>query len=329
MAVLKRRQGVRNRRETDGIMKSFKAVKTVHEALEIVCELYVTENYRDRTINDYRKYWAEFTEVVGIMPSDNVTVITEDHLRSYITTMLNIRDLSPVTINIRLGGIKSILSRMTKRGLLNENPAKRVTKLRVDEKTIKMLTDSQVRRFFKMIDKDTFPGFRDYVAFLIALKCGLRSNELEGLKPEDIDFDNLVIMLPGAVNKNRKNRMVPMTEQVAEEMRQLLTEMTEYFGTFTHVFVNQYGEKIAKDHLRKRAAKYGEMADLKKECRPSLHSLRHSFAINYLRNGGDIRSLQKIMGHADLASTEIYLDYVDDIVIEQYRKASRNDTLKI
>lgn len=123
--------------------------------------------------------------------------------------------------------------------------------------------------------------------------------------------------------------MVPMTEQVAEELRQLLAEMTEYFGTFTHVFVNQYGEKIAKDHLRKRAAKYGEMADLKKECRPSLHSLRHTFAINYLRNGSDIRSLQKIMGHADLASTEIYLDYVDDIVIEQYRKASRNDTLKV
>lgn len=212
---------------------------------------------------------------------------------------------------------------MTKRGLLNENPAKRVTKLRVDEKTIKMLTDIQVRRFFKMIEKDTFPGFRDYVAFLIALKCGLRSNELEGLKPEDIDFDNLVIMLPGAVNKNRKNRMVPMTEQVAEELSQLLTEMTEYFGKFTHVFVNQYGEKIAKD------AKYGEMADLKKECRPSLHSLRHSFAINYMRNGGYIRSLQKIMGHADLASTEIYLNYVDDIVIEQYRKASRNDTLKV
>ncbi|MCJ2174744.1 MULTISPECIES: hypothetical protein [Bacillus] len=54
MAVLKRRQGVRNRRETDGIVKNFKAVKTVHEALEIVCELYVTENYRDRTINDYQ-----------------------------------------------------------------------------------------------------------------------------------------------------------------------------------------------------------------------------------------------------------------------------------
>ncbi|MGX4199812.1 tyrosine-type recombinase/integrase [Bacillus sp. JK74] len=190
MAVLKRRQGVRNRRETDGIVKSFKAVKTVQEALEIVCELYVTENYRDRTINDYRKYWAEFMEVAGIMPSDNVTDITEDHLRSYITTMLNIRDLSPVTINIRLGGIKSILSRMTKRGLLNENPAKRVTKLRVDEKTIKMLRDSQVRRFFKMIDKDTFPGFRDYVAFLIALKCGLRSNELEGLKPEAPEREN-------------------------------------------------------------------------------------------------------------------------------------------
>ena len=89
MAVLKRRQGVRNRRETDGIMKSFKAVKTVHEALEIVCELYVTENYRDRTINDYRKYWAEFTEAVGIMPSDNVTDITEDQYHSVLTVLVD------------------------------------------------------------------------------------------------------------------------------------------------------------------------------------------------------------------------------------------------
>ncbi len=77
MAILKRRQGVRNRRETDGIVKSFKATKSVHEALGIVYELFETENYRDRTINDYRKYWAKFTEVVGIMPSDNVTDLTE------------------------------------------------------------------------------------------------------------------------------------------------------------------------------------------------------------------------------------------------------------
>lgn len=79
MAVLKRRQGVRDRRETDGIVKSFKATKSVHEALGIVCELFETENYRDRTINDYRKYWAEFMEVAGIQPTDNVTNITEDH----------------------------------------------------------------------------------------------------------------------------------------------------------------------------------------------------------------------------------------------------------
>ncbi|MEC0721780.1 tyrosine-type recombinase/integrase [Bacillus haynesii] len=329
MAVLKRRKGVRNRRETDGIVKSFRSTKTVHEALGIAYSLYETENYRERTINDYRNYFAEFMEMTGIMPTDSITDVTEDHLRSYISTMLKKRNLSPVTVNIRLGGIKSIFSRLTERGLINESPAQRVTKLRVDETSVKMLTDSQVRRFFKMIDKTTFSGFRDFVAFLLSLKCGLRSNELEGLEPEDLDFDNLVIMLPGAINKNRKNRMVPMTEQVAEELKQLLTEMTEYFGTFTHVFVNQYGEKLAKDSLRKRADKYGEMADLKKECRPSIHSLRHTFAINYLRNGGDIRSLQKIMGHKDLASTEIYLDYVDEIVIEQYRKANKNDELKV
>ncbi|MEK5099377.1 MULTISPECIES: tyrosine-type recombinase/integrase [Bacillus] len=328
MAIIRRKQGVRYRRDVSQT-ELRPSYMTVKDALDAVVLVFTTENYRDRTINDYRRYFDEFTEVTGIRMSDPITSVSEDHFRSYITIMLKQRKLSPVTINIRLGGIKSIFSRMVEREIINESPAKRITKLRVDQTKIKSLTDSQVRRFFSVIDKDTYAGFRDYVAFYVSLKCGLRSNELEGLNPDDIDFENKVLMLPGAINKNRKNRMVPMTDKVAELLKQLRIETTEYFGNVGKVFVNQYGEEVAKDHLRKRADKYAKLANLKNECRASIHSLRHTFAINYLRNGGDIRSLQKILGHADLESTQVYLDYVDDVIIEQFNKASQNDKLDV
>lgn len=97
MAITRRRQGVRNRRETDGIVKSFKAAKTVDKSLGIIRELFETENYCERTINDLSEYWAEFMQVAGTLMTDNITDVTDDPLGSYISRMLNVRDLSPVT----------------------------------------------------------------------------------------------------------------------------------------------------------------------------------------------------------------------------------------
>ncbi|MCM3140478.1 tyrosine-type recombinase/integrase [Bacillus safensis] len=328
MAITRRRQGVRNRRDvsSDRIRSSFTTIK---DALDAVVTVMTAQNFRERTIGDYCAHFGEFLAETALDPAMPITAVTEDHFHTYITIMLKKRGLSPVTINIRLGGIKSLFSKMVERGLINESPCGRVTKLRTDQTVVKSLTDSQVKRFFSVIDKDTFAGFRDYVAFYLSLKCGLRSNELEGLEPSDVDFDNKVLMLPGAINKNRKNRMIPITDKVADNLHQLLLETEDYFGEVKKVFVNQYGDEMAKEHLRKRAAKYAGMANLKGECRASIHSLRHTFAINYLRNGGDIRSLQKILGHADLESTQVYLDYVDDVVVEQFNKANKNDTLEV
>lgn len=324
---IKKRRGVHKRRDIEAEVLPTSYL-TVGEALEKIMTIYHTEGYRERTMNDYRKYWAEFIELIGVEPSESVAEITYDSFRKYISKLLA-RKLSPVTVNIRLGAIRAMFNRLASEGDINDNPAKRIRKLTTDEKRIFMLNDSQVRRFFRVIDQSTFSGYRDYVAFLIILKCGLRANEIDALELEDIDFDNSVIMLPGAKNKNRKTRAVPFTPKVADELRQLIAETYEYFGKVTHVFANQFGDSMREDHLRKRADKYARLAGLKEECRASPHSFRHTFAVNFLKNGGDIRTLQKILGHADLATTQIYLDYTDDVVIEQYKKASDNDKLEV
>ena len=119
---------------------------------------------------------------------------------------MQIDGLAAGTVNIRLGGVKSIFSRLVKEGILTENPCKDIPKLQTDEKPIFAFSDRQLKRLFSIIDKTSVAGYRDYVAMITMLYCGLRANEIENLEISDIDFDNSVIMLPGSKNKNRKIR---------------------------------------------------------------------------------------------------------------------------
>ncbi|MBN9655994.1 tyrosine-type recombinase/integrase [Halobacillus sp. GSS1] len=300
---------------------------SVSDALEKVMLVYETEGYREKTVRSYRSYYEEFIEIVR---RENVSDITKDDARRYIKFLLDKRGLSPVTVNIRLASLRSVFNRMVSENILEESPLDSVKKLRTDEGKVFSLTDNQVTRLFNAVDTDTFAGYRDYVAMLVMLKSGLRSNEVNSLDIIDLDLDNRVMMLPGAKNKNRKSRSVPMTVQVAQEVRNLIAEEREYFGPdIQKVFVSQFGQQLRDDHLRKRLDKYARKAGLKGECRASPHSLRHTFAVRFLSSGGDLKSLQSILGHSDLASTEVYVKYTDERVKENFDKVTAKDTKRL
>lgn len=159
---------------------------------------------------------------------------------------------------------------------------------------------------------------------------GLRINEINSLEVNDIDFENEVIILPGSKNKNRRTRIVPMTKKVTSVLKQLITETKSYFSDINnYVFVNNEGEVLKDDHIRKRMHYYGKKANLLGECKCSPHSLRHTFAVKFLKNTGDIRALQLLLGHSELATTEIYLNYNDRDVKEKYKQAEESDLLDI
>lgn len=327
MPRMRRNQAVVKRRDVTADRAYNNAGTTMEEALEQVMRIYIAEGYRDRTMDDYRKFWAEF---VGVIGRNYITEVTADDFRRYIAELLKKRGLSPVTVNIRLSALRAMFNRLHEERIITVSPVERVRKLKTDQAKVFTLTDAQIRRLFAAVDLDSFAGFRDYCAMLTALKCGLRSNEIHALEISDIDFDNGVILLPGAKNKNRKTRTVPMSRKVVEQLAQLIAETREYFGPgVTHVFTNQFGEPMRDDHLRKRMDKYSRKAGLKCECRASPHSLRHTFATSFLRNGGNIRVLMAILGHSDISTTQIYLDFTDDQITEQYREVETNDKLDI
>lgn len=319
--MLKNRRVVKRRREIVDFIDTNEELNT-ERAIKIVTQAFQAEGFRKRTIDDYTKLFRYFMRELNI---DRVEIITAKHVQMYINKLIS-RELAPATVNIRISALKSVFKRLHEQGYTKSNPAIDFVKLRTDEAPIFTLNNNQIKRLFRVVDKTTYAGYRDYCAMLLMLHCGLRVNEVNQLEVNDLDFDNLTIMLSGAKNKNRKTRAVPMTRRIAEELRMLIDESREYFEDTTNVFLTHDGNSIDNDLLRKRMYRYGQFAGLSKECRPSPHSLRHTFATNFLRNGGSVNALMRIMGHADITTTMRYVRLNDEAVKEQYEKvAAKND----
>lgn len=321
------RKAVFKRRSIEGGKVTDPNRLTMAQALGRVMSIYSAEGYRKRTMDDYTMFWKEFTRVVDL--PIYVDEVEPEHFRSYINILLRKRGLSPVTVNIRMNALRAMFNRLYKEGVLGEeNPVANIRKLRTDESSISALSDEQVRAIFEQIDLDSFAGYRDYCALLTMLRCGLRMNEINSLEEGDIDFEAQVMFLPGIKNKNRKNRIVPMPDQVAQELAQLIEEQNAYFGAnCPYVFRNNKGGKMEEHRIRRRLHEYGVKAGLKGVCKFSPHTFRHTFAVRFLKNGGDIRTLMAILGHSSIETTQVYLTYTDNDVVEGFRKISDKDDL--
>lgn len=299
---------------------------TTDEALQKVINVVIAESYRPRTIQDYRKIWKWFFDTIngelgaGIYFIDELTI---DHFREYVTYCLMERELSPVTVNVRIRALKAIFNRLIKEGVITDNPTERLKKLKTDEKVLEVFSDDQFKRLLAAIDKSTFAGFRDYAAILLMYDAGLRVNEINSLEITDIDLENGVIMLPGAKNKNRKTRAVPVSTSMVGLLRQLIHETKEFFGSrIGRVFTNNNGEPLSEALLRKRMNEYGKKAGLNGVLRVSPHTLRHTFATKFLLNGGGIVHLQEILGHSDINTTKIYLTVKTEDIKRAHKRFS-------
>jgi site-specific recombinase XerD len=155
---------------------------TTESALDYAMNIYITEGYRDRTMNDYAYFWEEFVRIVN---KRYVNDYTSEDLRRYIKELLRNRGLSATTVNIRLASVRAVFIRLTKEKIITVNPAETIKKLRTDQNRIYTLTDNQLRRLFAVVNKETYAGYRDYCMMLTALKCGLRGIEIRQL---EIDF---------------------------------------------------------------------------------------------------------------------------------------------
>jgi integrase/recombinase XerD len=289
--------------------------------LNEIAERFFTEKrlsgIAPRTLEDYQTHYRYFTEFVGrdLLPEE----ISKEILLQYIDWMLNERNLSPVTVNIRMRPIRSLLRYAYREGYIPREVHTAIKLLKTPDDTIESFTPAEIKTLLKQIDTSRFVGFRDYVMICVLLDTMVRISELLNIRRHNVFLAEGFIKLEAQHTKTRKARNVPISTKTAKLLSQYLRE-TEDFDD-DRLFLTFDGRPLRAIHWRTRLHEYGEMAGITGK-RVSPHTFRHTGALFYIMNGGDPFSLQKILGHSDLTMVRKYIQMTNSDVKQQHNQFS-------
>lgn len=307
------------------------------DAFQLFYNVKRASGMRERTLADYKAHWRYFREWVDENHSGiKLDEITSSIAWKYYIYMANGRTkyegvegrelvgqaLSPTTVAIRLRTLRTMFNFWSSERMIDVNPLANLKPPKEDEEEIQAFTDDQVRQLLETPDTRSFAGFRDKVLMLLLADSGLRIQEALSLKLEHLDVKSRCIHLSAAMNKNRKPRVVPISVEVIRSLLELITENKAFFGHADYIFLSAYGDKLTADTVRKRFTRYGALAGISDSVRVSPHTFRHYFCKMYLLNGGDLFSLQRIVGHADISTTRKYVQMDDENIKVQHAQYS-------
>jgi integrase/recombinase XerC len=250
--------------------------------------------------------------------------LTTDMVRTYMAH-LNDKQYSKSTSARKLATLRSFYKFLVKRNYLQNNPVTAVRTPKQDKKLPKFLEYDQVKRLLETPPADSWLGARDRAIMETLYGTGVRVSELVALNIEDVDFLGEVLHVRG---KGKKERISPIGSSALQsiqhymEYRNRRSQNNANFDTKV-LFVNKHGKRLSTRSVRRKMDKYLKMAGLDPSISP--HTLRHSFATHMLNNGADLRSVQELLGHQSLSTTQIYTHLTTKKLKEVYDGAHPRD----
>ena len=225
---------------------------------------------------------------------------------------------SEATVVRSVASLKSFYGYLISQRALEVNPAKGYTPAKVERKLPEILSGKEVELFLEQPDASDVKGCRDKAMLELLYATGIRVSELIALDVSDINLTVGFIRCRGS----GKERMIPMYRAAVRALRaygedvrpQLIRSADE-----TAFFVNLGGERMSRQGFWKIVKHYQEKAGIAKDITP--HTLRHSFAAHLLENGADLKSIQEMLGHADISSTQVYTQVVNQKIKDVYARA--------
>lgn len=281
----------------------------------LTVELGLSANTRQAYERDLRL----FCKTLGFKNSDALVNVNREQITGYMT-QLKEKGLAAATIARKLAAIKAFYRFMTAEGYMDVNPAEVVEAGTKGIKLPRVLSEDEVVRLLNQPDITTAEGFRDRTMLEVLYATGMRVSELINLTLERVDLNMKYII---AFGKGSKERIVPLGSVAAEFLQQYLEKvrpkLTHADRNTNIVFLAFGGHELTRQRFWQIIRAYGRKANINKALTP--HVLRHSFATHLLDNGADLRSVQELLGHSDISTTQIYTHLTNKRLRDIYAKA--------
>ena len=265
---------------------------------KFVTYLKIEKNSSPHTITNYLIDLKEFDNSIKEKALDKITHVD---VRLFLARMKE-KKLSKRSVARKMACLRSFFKFLCREGYTKSNPATGLQTPKQEKRLPLFLDENQVTKLIEAPDVSDVYGARDRAILETLYSSGLRVSELVGLNKENIDFISGVLKVFG---KGKKERLAPIGDRALRAIR-------KYLEKFKHpnikekkaVFLNKSGRRMSDRAVRRVVEKYIRKTSLNEKISP--HSLRHSFATHLLDRGADLRSVQELLGHANLSTTQIY-----------------------
>ncbi|MCU7556606.1 tyrosine-type recombinase/integrase [Macrococcus capreoli] len=298
---------------------------------DIVIERKEMMNLSHNTLKGYGRVFTSLYEYFGDRP--DAMYITHEEARSFIrwlqTDKVHYKDrfhnegiqrgIKPSTINTYLKLCKTIYNELVLAGYIEINPFEGIPCMKRDKEKIKTIPKEDLRLLIESLNTAYYTEFRLYVAIHVLLDTFGRIDEVLSIKKTDIDFDKKTIYF--SKTKTNDPRYVGFSNRTKKLILELIEECREFNTVYLFVGVN--GEKFQPEAFRANLKRYSNYYGIKTHITP--HMFRHTAAMLFLENGGNMRVLQKILGHRKIATTEIYAHVSENLQMLQQESYSPLD----
>jgi integrase/recombinase XerD len=238
-------------------------------------------------------------------------------LTEYLTMRRNNDNIDPRTAAKAVSALRSFFRFAMDERLVKDNPAFLLESPRRKARLPEVMDREVVEKLLDKVDTSTLFGKRDRCLFELIYSAGLRVSEAAGLNIRDIDIPGGTAKVKG---KGNKERITPFGEEAAEKLAEYLRDVRPKLAGKTNktqaLFIGKNGKRLSRKGIWKNYAKSAALAGVSSH----LHALRHSFATALLKGGADLRSVQELLGHADLSTTQIYTHVDVGILRENHRR---------
>ena len=283
------------------------------------------KNYSNNTVISYKNDLIQLLNYLKdnkILKANNIQCINRNIMRKYIV-YLKKNNYSVRSISRKISTIRSFFNFLSREGMIKTNPTINLITPKIDKKLPYFLYLQEIKKFIESTPRHTLLGIRDRAILELLYGTGIRVGELVNLNIHDIDMYEKTIRIFG---KGSKERILPLGNPGIEAVQKYLTSRNLFRKNISinkndlnALLLNRFGGRLSARSIRRIIIKYMKIAGLNKKISP--HVLRHSFATHLLGGGADLRSVQELLGHESLSTTQIYTHITKERLKVIYKKS--------